>query len=56
MIRFYRDLIDACVAHSEEQPFDLRPWRERLAGIEASRDLARSEGTRLLLLEAHQPV
>ena len=56
MIRFYRELTDAYVAHPKEQPFDLRPWRQRLAGIEASRDLTRSEGTRLLLLEARQPV
>ncbi len=56
MIKFYRDLIDACVAHPQDRPFDLQPWRERLADIEASRDTARSEGTRLLLIEARQPV
>ncbi len=56
MIRFYRELIDAYLAHSKDQPFDLRPWRARLAGIESSRDLARSDGTPLLLREARQPV
>jgi len=55
MLKFYRDLIDAYVAHPKDRPFDLAPWGERLGAIEASRDRARSEGTRLLLIEARQP-
>ena len=55
MMKFYRDLIDAYVAHPKDRPFDLAPWRERLGAMEASRDIARSEGTRLLLIEARQP-
>ena len=57
MVRFYRDLIDACIASSAKgDAFDLSPWRTRLTEIQAGRDTARSEGTRLLLLEARQPV
>ena len=55
MLKFYRDLIDAYVAHPKDRLFDLAPWRERLGAIEASRDSARSEGTRLLLIDARQP-
>jgi putative protease len=55
MLRFYRDLIDACLARPVGAPLDLAPWRERLVSIETSRDLARAEGTRRLLLEASQP-
>jgi putative protease len=55
MIRYYRDLIDAYTARPAGQPFDLRPWRERLIEIRSARDIARGEGTRLLLLEARQP-
>jgi putative protease len=55
MLRFYRDLIDACLARPVGAPLDLAPWRERLVSIETSRDLARAEGTRRLLLEAGQP-
>ncbi len=56
MVRFYRDLIDACLASPRGEPFDLSPWRSRLADIQAGRDTARTEGTRLLLIEARQPV
>ncbi len=56
MVRFYRDLIDACLARPEGEPFDLAPWRSRLAALQAQRDTARSDGTRRLLLEARQPV
>ena len=56
MVRFYRDLIDKYLAHPKGQPFDLTPWRATLARIEAERNVARSEGTRLLLIEARQPV
>ncbi len=54
--RFYRDLIDAYTARPQGRAFDLTSWRKRLAEIEAARDTARGEGTRLLLLEARQPV
>jgi putative protease len=59
MVRFYRDLIDACVASPKgagTPSFDLSPWRSRLTAIQAERDTARSDGTRLLLAEARQPV
>ncbi|MBI4840164.1 MAG: U32 family peptidase [candidate division NC10 bacterium] len=56
MVRFYRDLIDGYLAQPMGQPFDLTPWRARLARIEAGRNVARGEGTRLLLIEARQPV
>jgi putative protease len=56
MVRFYRDLIDACVASPKGEPFDLSPWQLRLASIQAQRDASRSDGTRLLLAEARQPV
>jgi len=52
IVRFYRDLIDAY----HGQPFDLAPWKVRLAAIEMERDAARSDGTRKLLEEARQPV
>jgi hypothetical protein len=32
------------------------PWQSRLAAIQAERDTSRSDGTRLLLAEARQPV
>ncbi|HSB71415.1 MAG TPA: peptidase U32 family protein [Candidatus Methylomirabilis sp.] len=56
MVRFYRDLIDAYLRHPEGRPFDLTPWGAHLARIEAERNVARSDGTRLLLIEARQPV
>jgi putative protease len=56
MVRFYRDLIDAYIASPKDQPFNLSPWRSHLATIQAERDTARSDGTRLLLIEARQPV
>jgi U32 family peptidase len=56
MVRFYRNMIDAYLAHPMGQPFDLTPWGARLAAIEAERNAARSDGTRLLLIEARQPV
>ncbi len=56
MVRVYRELIDAYCARPRGAAFDLAPWRRRLDGIEAARDAARSEGTRLLLIEARQPV
>jgi putative protease len=56
MVGFYRGLIDTYLAHPKEIAFDLAPWRARLHAIEAERNAARSEGTRLLLIEARQPV
>jgi putative protease len=56
MVRFYRELIDACVAVPAGGPFDISPWQSRLAAIQSGRDSARSEGTRRLLMEARQPV
>jgi hypothetical protein len=56
MVRFYRDLIDACLASPKDEAFDLSPWRSRLASIQMERDSARSDGTRQLLLEARQPL
>src|SRR6266545_2812646 len=56
MVRFYRDLIDAYLAFPKGDLFNLSPWRSRLAAVQAQRDTARSDGTRLLLIEARQPV
>lgn len=56
MVRFYRDLIDACIARPKDDPFDLAPWQSRLFDIQAERDAARSTGTQQLLDEARQPV
>jgi hypothetical protein len=56
MVRFYRDLIDTYVAFPKGEPFNLAPWRSRLAAIQAERDTSRSDGTRMLLAEARQPV
>jgi putative protease len=56
MVKFYRDLIDTYLAHARGEPFDVAPWRARLARIEADRNGARSETTHLLLIEARQPV
>src|ERR1035437_5734642 len=56
VVRFYRDLIDACIASPKDEAFDLSPWRPRLAAIQMERDTARSDGTRQLLMEARQPL
>ena len=56
MVRFYRDLIDACLASPSVENFDIGPWRSRLASIQIERDTARSDGTRQLLTEARQPL
>ncbi len=56
IVRFYRELIDACLASPDADAFDLAPWRSRLASIQMERDTARSDGTRQLLMEARQPL
>ena len=56
IVEFYRDLIDAYEARPKGEPFDLTPWRARLATIQASRDTQRSKGTQALLAEARIPV
>ncbi|MFQ5990474.1 MAG: U32 family peptidase, partial [Candidatus Methylomirabilales bacterium] len=54
MVKFYRDLIDSYT--SDPHGFDLRPWKVRLAEIQAQRDLERAKGTLHLFEEARQPV
>jgi putative protease len=56
IVRFYRELIDACLAKPAGQRFDLAPWRLRLEAIRAERDSKRSHMTLVLLNEARQPV
>ena len=56
IVRFYRELIDACLAKPADQPFDLDPWRLRLEAIRAERDGRRGNMTLVLLNEARQPV
>jgi len=54
MIKCYRDLIDAYTG--APHAFDLRVWKQRLARIEAERDLQRAKGTLDLFNEAREPV
>jgi len=56
IVRFYRELIDACVSKPPDRAFDLDPWRARLEAIQAERDARRSNTTLVLLNEARQPV
>ncbi len=56
IVRFYRELIDACNAVPPEQNLDLQPWRERLQNIQSERDERRTNMTQILLNEARQPV
>jgi putative protease len=56
IVRFYRELIDACEAARPQQALNLDPWRARLAKIQAERDERRSNMTLVLLNEARQPV
>ncbi len=56
IVRFYRELIDACLATPPERKIDLAPWRARLEAIQAERDARRSNMTQILLDEARQPV
>ena len=53
IVKFYRDLIDAYTA--DPHAFELRPWKARLAEIQAQRDLERAKGTLTLFDEARQP-
>ena len=50
MVRFYRELIDACVR--DRAGFRMDPWRERMARIVADRDAERREKTAGLLSES----
>ncbi len=50
MVRFYRDLIDACVR--DRAGFRMDPWRERMARIVAGRDAERGEKTAGLIEES----
>ncbi|MEW6720978.1 MAG: peptidase U32 family protein [Thermodesulfobacteriota bacterium] len=50
MVRFYRDLIDACVR--DRAGFRMEPFRERMASIVAARDAERREKTAGLIGEA----
>ena len=50
MVRFYRDLIDACVR--DAHGFRMDPWRERMARIVADRDAERREKTTGLISES----
>jgi putative protease len=52
MVRFYRDLIDACVR--DRAGFRMEPWRERMAGIVAGRDAERREKTSGLIEESRE--
>jgi putative protease len=56
IVRFYRELIDACIATPADQSLDLTPWRVRLEAIQSERDAKRSNMTLVLLNEARQPV
>jgi putative protease len=51
MVRFYRDLIDACVR--DRAGFRMEPFRERMASIVAGRDAERKEKTANLIGEAN---
>jgi putative protease len=56
IVKFYRDLIDACEASPKGERFDLAPWKARLTPIETGRDKQRGKGTQALLAEARIPV
>ena len=56
IVRFYRELIDACSADPAGPAVDLASWRSRLEAIQAERDAKRSNMTLVLLNEARQPV
>lgn len=56
IVGFYRELLDAYAANTPGAPFDLNPWKARLAAIQAERDRQRHAGTLALLAEAKVPV
>ncbi len=53
MVRFYREMIDACVA--DRTSFRLGPWKERMAHIVSARDAERREKTAGLIAESRRP-
>ena len=53
MVRFYRELIDACLA--DRASFRIDPWKERMASIVALRDAERREKTAELISESSAP-
>ncbi len=50
MVRFYRDLIDACLR--DRAGFRMEPWKDRMARIVAGRDAERREKTAGLISES----
>jgi len=56
IVRFYRELIDAYIAHPRGDRFDLSEWHARLGSIQSWRDQERTRTTSALLDEARQPV
>jgi hypothetical protein len=56
IVKFYRELIDAYLAHPKEESFDLTEWQAQLMAIQSPRDAARTRTTQALLAEARQPV
>jgi len=50
MVRFYREMIDACVR--DREGFRMEPWRERMDRIVADRDAERREKTAGLISES----
>ena len=56
IVRFYRELLDAYAANTPGGPFDLNPWKMRVAVIQAEWDRQRHAGTLALLVEAKLPV
>ncbi len=50
MVRFYRELIDACV--KDRSSFRIEPWKGRMAGIVSARDDERREKTEGLISES----
>lgn len=53
MVRFYREMIDACTA--DRASFRLEPWKERMAALVAARDAERREKTEALIAESRLP-
>jgi putative protease len=50
MVRFYRDLMDACAR--DRAGFRIEAWKERMAGIVSARDAERREKTAGLIAES----